>query len=372
MSFLSPETIAELTRAAVDSELVYADRRILLAGIRSPFVALLPRNDTPLDQFSLYLIELNSVERLEDGSVPLVQFLKNAAGRLRLAGRVETDIFERRASEVQNRVQGVEVLPDPENLPEILRNEAIIFQDDMVKFEFLHDALEAGRSVCRVLVPRFEIGQARKLPDGKPWVMAGTGWVIARDLVITNHHVMSAREQGEAEGAAADFKAQAAGSTVDFNYDIDDGPSKKIDVLQVELANKFLDYAVVRLREEAPSRPLKLVSERIVIRPTTSLAVNIIQHPNGKSKRVAFRNNLVTGSDDQCLRYFTDTDAGSSGAPVCTDSWEVAALHRGAQYVNGVRFQGKTTAYVNVGTHVSAVLSDIKSQARDLFEEILE
>ena len=84
--------------------------------------------------------------------------------------------------------------------------------------------------------------------------------------------------------------------------------------------------------------------------------MNIIQHPEGRSKKIAIRNNLVTHSTETELRYFTDTMGGSSGAPVFNDSWEVVALHRGSTVVRGVNFQGNDTAWVNVGTQITAIL----------------
>jgi hypothetical protein len=59
------------------------------------------------------------------------------------------------------------------------------------------------------------------------------------------------------------------------------------------------------------------------------MAVNIVQHPRGEHKQVAFRNNLVSAADATIVRYFTDTDHGSSGSPVCDDHWRVVASIEG-------------------------------------------
>ncbi len=82
------------------------------------------------------------------------------------------------------------------------------------------------------------------------------------------------------------------------------------------------------------------------------------------------RNNLITGTDDETIRSFTDTDSGSSGSPVCNDQWQVVALHRGARFVTGVMFQGKQTAFVNFGSQIQAILSEIRLLDREVFEEI--
>jgi V8-like Glu-specific endopeptidase len=98
--------------------------------------------------------------------------------------------------------------------------------------------------------------------------------------------------------------------------------------------------------------------------------VNIIQHPGGRSKRYGIRNNLVSASTATELRYFTDTESGSSGSPVFNDQWQVVALHRASIYVAQVEFQGKTTAYVNVGTHLSAILDDLRAHHPSIAAEV--
>jgi endonuclease G len=66
----------------------------------------------------------------------------------------------------------------------------------------------------------------------------------------------------------------------------------------------------------------------------------IIQHPNGRQKHIASRNNRIdvypydddlTPKDkaaNNFLYYSTDTLRGSSGSPVFSDQWYVVALHR--------------------------------------------
>jgi endonuclease G, mitochondrial len=65
-------------------------------------------------------------------------------------------------------------------------------------------------------------------------------------------------------------------------------------------------------------------------------------------------------ADDALLKYYTDTDYGSSGSPVLDDEWKVRALHRGAVYQEA-KFQGRDTAYVNVGSQISRILEHLKA-----------
>ena len=55
--------------------------------------------------------------------------------------------------------------------------------------------------------------------------------------------------------------------------------------------------------------------------------MNIVQHPNGLPKQLAFRDNQVTDLLDDFVHYRADTEPGSSGSPVFNDQWEMVGLH---------------------------------------------
>jgi hypothetical protein len=370
-SYLTSKDITALTEAAISANVVALDRALLLENIRPGYVATLKTSNQPLVQFRLDLGTMSKVERLEDGTVPLEQFLHNIADYLRLSGQTEMAVFDNYASRVSNHTQGIPPLPPPTELPEVLTKEAIVHQDDTVEIGFLAGAIATATSVARISVPRYDGGQQRKLRSGQPWIMNGTGWVVAPDLVLTNHHVVNAREQDEAAASAGDFDCQAKGASVAFGYDTRGSSVEAVDVARVEAADPNLDYAILRLGSSATRPALRLSSTKVVVRPSTYMPVNIIQHPRGLPKRIAFRNNLVSGGDDTLLRYFTDTDFGSSGAPVCDDTWHVVALHRGAVRAENVDFQGKPTAYVNYGLHIQSLMSHVQSHASGLYDEII-
>lgn len=354
---IRPE-LQELLTAAVTGDAVSLDRAIRLATINRPFVLGMQLGPTPLDQFNLELVALNMVERLEGGQVPLEIFLENIAFRLKLLTRPEAKVFAKYANVVHNRASGVAQLPAPSGVPEVQRKEAIVGVNDMVAFEFLAAGAEAGKSVARLLVPRFENGVAVRERSGAPWLMQGTGWMIGPDLLITNHHVINARRDGEMDASATDFDRQGRETAVEFDYET--GKTAVATGVQAVIAySRDLDYAVLRLNNGTGRQPLKLLGERVVVQATTYLSVNIIQHPRGMLKQIAFRNNLVSGADQNTVRYFTDTDYGSSGSPVFDDAWEVVALHRGAVYADNVSYQGKDTAYVNFGSQIQSILDDL-------------
>ena len=93
-----------------------------------------------------------------------MQFLKNCASQLRLRGRAEADDFETVANSIANHTAGVPQSPNPQQLREITQNEAIVGVDDMVDFPFLAAGIEVGKSVARIVVPRFDNGVAEDRP----------------------------------------------------------------------------------------------------------------------------------------------------------------------------------------------------------------
>jgi V8-like Glu-specific endopeptidase len=369
--YLTPTQLTDLATRAVSSDLLQVPRQLLLQGIFRAFVFNLPtpNNISQLDQFMLDLANLNNTERLATGEVPLVQFLRNAAAQLRLRGKVEADDFETVAQDVGNHTAGVPAMPNPQNLREIKQNEAIVGVDDTVDYGFLAAGQKVGQSVARITVPRFDNGVQRQTNSG-PWTMLGTAWVLSPTLMLTNHHVIAARLSGESEPAASDFTLQAKGAVVEFDFDKENSVAKKIAVAKIEADSSNLDYCVIRLAADASRPALEFNPNRVVFGPASYDPLNIIQHPRGQPKRIAFRNNLLTGADNDTIRYFTDTDFGSSGSPVCDDNWRVVALHRGAEFVKNVTFQGKSTAYVNFGSQVQAVLDSLQAQNPAIFTEL--
>lgn len=368
--YLNNEEINLIRRAAISGGLLRVPREVLLNGIPGGFVGGLSIQPAPVDQFALDLVVINKVERMADGEVPIVTFLQNAVFELRAKERAEARVIERLLSRIGNLSAGVPELPDPATLPEIVQQEAIIGNDDMVDAEFLSLGWKVAKAVARIRVPRFENGTQVSTGDGSLWIQKGTAWLIAPGLAITNYHVVASRLEGEPSAKTLDLKLQAENALLEFDFDRQDSVVKKAAVATLVAFSQKLDYALLEI-SNAPLRSVpSLAPTRVTHDPTSRMAVNIVQHPRGETKRVALRNNLVTASDAETIRYFTDTDAGSSGSPVCDDRWRVVALHRGAREATGVNYKGKDIAYVNFGSQIWAVLDDVRSADLRLADRI--
>jgi endonuclease G, mitochondrial len=188
---------------------------------------------------------------------------------------------------------------------------------------------------------------------------------------MTNHHVVAARSRGElADVREADLRLQGAHASVEFDVDFDDAGGIGTRCAGLVAWDRTLDYAVLRLVTRAGRQPLRLRREPLSLGSGERMPVNIIQHPMGDSKRVGLRNNLLTYASGHELRYLTDTRKGSSGSPVLDDAWQVVGLHRSSKRLP-VQFQGRTTAVVNVGTTICAILDDLAARHAGVYAEIL-
>lgn len=358
--YLDAAQSQQLLQAAVQSGLVDESRTIRTDGISPGFVATVRRGASALAHFQFELIAFNRVERLLDGTVPLAIFLTNCANLLKIQSRHEATLFAELANKLGNDTSGTSASVSLANVPPRVHEEAVIGRDEMLDFSFFRKGLAVGQSVGRLVVPRFDAGVQRKLENGQPWCMSGTAWMIAEGHVITNHHVINARTAGEAAAGSADFTLQAAAAVLEFDFDAPDAAKVKVKVEKLCVADRDLDYAVLKLA--GPGRaPVRLAPTALMITDTSWEPVNIVQHPGGGYKKIGIRSNIATAATDQEVRYFTDTDVGSSGSPVCDDNWRVVALHRGAVHVTNVKFQGKDTAYVNFGSQMSAVLASVNA-----------
>lgn len=177
-------------------------------------------------------------------------------------------------------------------------------------------ALKAGRPVVRIVT----IGDPGIVPEG-----FATGFLVAPDLILTNHHVF--RTADEAEGVGAQFLYERAQSGVR------EGAIFALEPQRFFVNHKGLDYAVVAVSPTSlHGEPLSQFQFLPLIAAKGKILkgdpVNIIQHPEGRPKQYATVNNLLLDlRDDGFLLYETDTLEGSSGSPVFNQHWETIGLH---------------------------------------------
>lgn len=194
----------------------------------------------------------------------------------------------------------------------------------------------------------------------------GTGALVGPDLVLTNHHVLadiiSNPTHRDTVQCRFDFKVvdgatalQGTDVGLADNWLVDDSPGteneKNGNPEQPLPKPDQLDYALVRLaraigmdrllpdRNDGPVRGwIELSAREQFFEPHTSLY--IVQHPQSRPLKLAIDTDaVITANENNTrVRYSTNTDLGSSGAPVLNERWELVAMHHygDAQFNQGV------------------------------------
>lgn len=187
---------------------------------------------------------------------------------------------------------------------------------DILSIEFLEAGLLAARAVGRLRIA----GGVKK----------GTGVLVGENVLLTNNHVI--KSSSEALDAELDLDAE------ENRY----GTPKQccefeLDPHRFFYSNINLDFTLVAVKPKGyGSLTLKdfgwhpLIEQQGKIRMGDP--VNIIHHPLGDNKSVTVHNsNFLFLRDDTEISdfcwYSSDTEPGSSGAPVFNNRWEIVAIH---------------------------------------------
>ncbi len=271
--------------------------------------------------------------------------------------------------ELEALLAELETLPPTNDLDPI--EEIVIGQDERILSSFLERGLLAAKAVAKVLVPRVVHGV---LQDRATY---GTGWLIASDLLVTNYHVIAARDRRNEPAARIDeLRAQALKTVAWFDYLDWDKEHSDYDCTELAHFDVKLDYAMLRLSSKPISGPDIPVSTwghiSIPQMPPTPIRgdrLNIIQHPQGGPKRFAIRSNfyvdtISTADMPYRIRYLTDTEPGSSGSPVLNDAWEAIALHHASVRVPETKYKGEVIKYNNQGILIHSILKSLPDALR--------
>ncbi len=213
-------------------------------------------------------------------------------------------------------------------------------QPTFLEVSFLRSGVRLAASVVQLRTTNRRNGSAM-----------ATGFLIAPDTILTNHHALHDDDDAPVKQVA-----------IWFNYELDAaGRSLDVDPYEGDVASivgeKKHDWAIVRSKT-----PFKKEYPIFNLRPSKPVSVGdfvyIVQHPEGKPKKIGLVHNQVVEVTSDHVQYLTDTLRGSSGSPVCNEFWDVVALHHYG--VEGDVEKG--TLCKNQGIHVNRVREGLISR----------
>lgn len=255
--------------------------------------------------------------------------------------------------------------------------ERIVGRRDLQHVNYLTRGMRAARPVCRIRIRRRDSNLES----------FGTGFIVAPGLLVTNRHVLP----------NADV---ARYSLAEFDYELDENFVTKTprvfnllpsDIFQT---SPTLDYAFVAAASFAhDGTPLAEFGSLPLIRQSGKALhgeyVTLIQHPGGQPKQIVIRESqvILLRDDpdllgDDLIPYTSDTEPGSSGAPVLNDEFQVVALHqraipavnsngdilnRDGEIWDASQSEDDKKWVANAGIRISAILRSVEAAAQSDF-----
>jgi hypothetical protein len=207
----------------------------------------------------------------------------------------------------------------------------------LVPTSFLALGLLRARAVAKVV-----------LADGS----SGTGFLIDRNTLITNHHVLPDVAAAATATAVFDFQQTVEGL---------DEPATEVrlspETFFASSPDGDDDWTAVAVQGDANARwgalPLRPATVNVGDR------VNVIQHPGGGYKQLSFYANTVAFVGNTRIQYLVDTLPGSSGAPVFDRNWNLVAVHHKGGWLPEAGGPPDRTFYRNQGIIVDALVAGL-------------
>lgn len=169
--------------------------------------------------------------------------------------------------------------------------------------------------------------------NGQP---VGTGFLVGEKAVLTNWHVAEASRQIGPMACNFDY-IRRADNTLAASESVEvariaverpcSGAELTADPDKPPPRPDELDYALLELKSPLPTRGYIRLADGPPLSP--GAALYIVQHPAGKPMMIAQDMEAVIGMEHGGLRlrYYTNTEPGSSGSPCFSADWDLVALH---------------------------------------------
>lgn len=204
---------------------------------------------------------------------------------------------------------------------------------------------------------RRAVGRFESPPEGGLGGGYGTAFLVARDVVLTNHHVIK---------DLLATKKDPGRAVVRFDYEIEPGGAVTAGRTSA-LASAWdcghsappagLDYALVRLAEPVGDDPVAggrrgFIQVSGLGPPAEKEPLMVLQHPHAMPLKLSIGSVVTHDSDGLRITYNANTLPGSSGSPCLNSALDPVALHFGA-------------AAENRGARLDALVRDLKNRGLD-------
>ncbi|WP_085027891.1 trypsin-like peptidase domain-containing protein [Ensifer aridi] len=196
---------------------------------------------------------------------------------------------------------------------------------------------------------------------------SGTGFVVAPNLFLTNHHVLNSVQV-------------ARTAKIEFNYEIspenllvgNGAPPRATQSFSLDPTRLFvtsptingLDYTFVWIEGAAQAAFGSIPMERSSFTVDEGAQAFVIHHPDGRPKEVSLDDTDIIGIKTTIIHYSSDTMGGSSGAPVFDHRGRLIALHHASRRQTVELPDGGRTDVVNEGIKIAAIAIDLENKMR--------
>ncbi|MGK7872877.1 MAG: trypsin-like peptidase domain-containing protein [Xenococcaceae cyanobacterium] len=189
---------------------------------------------------------------------------------------------------------------------------------------FIHRGIQQSASVCRIEVPD------PNRPGKKRAI--GTGFLLRQNLLLTNYHVLAPYPDADLTAYVSEIELHFGYLTSPEGNELQ-GQTFKLttDPIRHSSPTKKYDYVLLQIEDSIKSAnntyyPVKTHYDKL---PEKEMGINLLQHPEGQTMKIALSTNGITGVYERNgrIQYFSDTSGGSSGSPCFNDDWKVIALH---------------------------------------------
>ncbi len=200
----------------------------------------------------------------------------------------------------------------------------------------------------------------------QPGSWHGTGFLVGKNLLLTNHHVLNSPDVAASAEAEFDYEIP----TEDLLSGTTSTLAKKtfrLDPRRLFVTSPVaggLDFTFVWIDETAERDQGSIPMERASFTVKPGEQAYVIHHPRGEPKQISLDDTDVLNIQSTVIHYSSDTDYGSSGAPVLDRQGRLIALHHARDEQRIALPDGTSTDVVNEGIKIGAIAVELENRIK--------